>query len=490
MNEPARRLSVVVLILFLALMAAASWIQVVNEETLSQDPRNVRTLYREYGNFRGPLVVDGESVVWSAPSDDSFNYQRTYADGPLYASATGFYSIVYGRSGLEQTENELLNGSADALFWTRLGNLFSGEQQQGASVELTLKSSLQQVAAEELGDEVGAVVALDPQTGAILAMVTSPTYDPADLAGHDSSVVNQNYQSLLAQENGPLINRAIAGDTYPPGSTFKLIDAAAALEAGYTPETELYAPDELALPDTSKTIGNYGGESCGDGQSTTLADALRTSCNTAFADLGMGLGWSVIERKAEEFGFTDKIDIPLSVTASRLPSDPDDAQTAMSAIGQYDVRSTPLQMAMVAAAIANDGTLMTPYLVDTVRAPDLKVIDVTEPEVYKEPMTTEDANTLTDMMVDVVESGTGTAARISGVEVAGKTGTAETGVEGAAPHAWFVSFAPADDPVIAVAVVVENGGSLGSEATGGKVAAPIAKAVMEEAIRLDEEGDL
>ena len=489
MNEPARRVSVVVLILFLALMAAASWIQVINEETLSQDPRNVRTLYREYGNFRGPLVVDGESVVWSAPSNDSFNYQRTYADGSLYAAATGFYSIVYGRSGLEQTENELLNGSADSLFWTRLGNLFSGEQQQGASVELTLSSALQQVAAEQLGDQRGAVVALQPQTGEILAMVTSPTYDPALLAGHDSSVVNENYQALLGQDDGPLINRAIAGDTYPPGSTFKLIDAAAALEAGYSPDTELYAPTELDLPESSNTIGNYGGEACSADDAITLEDALRISCNTAFADLGMTLQWEVIERKAEAFGWTQKIEIPLSVTASRLPGDPDEAQTAMSAIGQYDVRSTPLQMAMVAAAIANDGTLMTPYLVDSVRASDLQVIDVTEPEVFSTPMTRTDANTLTDMMVTVVNDGTGRAARIDGVDVAGKTGTAETG-QGTPPHAWFVSFAPADDPVVAVAVVVENGGSVGSEATGGQVAAPIAKAVMREAIRLDQEGDL
>ena len=489
MNEPARRVSVVVLILFLALMAAASWIQVINEDTLSQDPRNVRTLYREYGNFRGPLVVDGESVVWSAPSNDSFNYQRTYADGSLYAAATGFFSIVYGRSGLEQTENALLNGSADALFWTRLGNLFSGEQQQGASVELTLKASLQQVASEQLGDQRGAVVALDPSTGGILAMVTSPTYDPALLAGHETSEVNSNYQALLDQEDGPLINRAIAGDTYPPGSTFKLIDAAAALEAGYTPDSELYAPQELDLPESSRTLGNYGGETCGENDTTTLADALRTSCNTAFADLGMDLQWSVIERKAEEFGWTDKIDVPLPVTASRLPEDPTDAETAMSAIGQFDVRATPLQMAMVAAAIANDGELMTPYLVDTVRAPDLKVIDVTEPETYSNPMTSTDANTLTDMMVGVVDAGTGTAAQISGVDVAGKTGTAETGQD-TPPHTWFVGFAPADDPVVAVAVIVENGGDIGSEATGGRVAAPIAKAVMQEAMTLAEDGDL
>lgn len=489
MNEPVRRLSIVVLTLVLMLMMSASFIQVINASDLNQDPRNVRTLYRQYGNFRGPFVVDGESIVWSAPVDDPYNYQRTYADGALYAPATGFYSIVYGRTALEQTENELLNGTADSLFWTRLGNLFAGEQQQGASIELTLKASMQRVATEQLGDQRGAVVALDPRTGQILAMVTSPSYDPAMLAGHDTAEVNANYQELLNREDGPLINRAIAGDTYPPGSTFKLIDAAAALEAGYDADTELYAPQELELPGTSSTIGNYGGATCSSTDYMTLADALRISCNTAFADLGMDLQWSVVQRKAEDFGWTDGITVPLTVTKSRLPENPNESQTAMSALGQYDVRATPLQMAMVAAGIANDGVLMKPYLVDTVRASDLTVVDVTSPEIYKEAMTRSDANTLTEMMVGVVDSGTGTAARINGVEVAGKTGTAETGQD-TSPHAWFVSFAPADDPVVALAVIVENGGSVGDEATGGAVAAPIAKAVMEEAIRLEQEGDL
>lgn len=489
MNEPVRRVSVIILLLVLTLMAAASWIQVLNAGDLNQDPRNVRTLYREYGNFRGPFVVEGESVVWSEPVDDPYNYQRTYANGSLYAAATGFYSVVYGRTALEQTENELLNGTADSLFWTRLGNLFSGEQQQGASIELTLRHSLQQVATEQLGDQRGAVVALDPETGEVLAMVTSPTYDPALLASHDTAAVNEAYQDLLARDDSPLVNRAIAGDTYPPGSTFKLIDTAAALEAGYDADTEVYAPQELELPNTSNTIGNYGGEACSADDQMTLADALRISCNTAFADLGMDLQWGPIERKAEDFGWTESIDIPLSVTASRLPEDPDDAQTAMSALGQFDVRATPLQMAMVGAGIANDGVVMKPYLVDTVRASDLTVVDVTEPEVYSEAMTRADANELTDMMVGVVDGGTGTAAQIGGVEVAGKTGTAETGQD-TAPHAWFVSFAPADDPEIAVAVIVENGGSVGDEATGGAVAAPIARAVMQEGLRLAQEGDL
>lgn len=489
MNEPARRLSVIVLLLFLALLGSASWIQVVGAEDLNQDPRNVRTLYREFGNFRGPIVVDGESVVYSSPVDDPYNYQRSYTDGPLFASATGFFSIVYGRTGLEQTENQLLNGSADSLFWTRLGNLFAGEQQQGASVETTLSGSLQRVAAEALGDRTGAVVAMDPETGKVLAMVTSPTYDPAALAGHDTSEVNENYANLLADPRGPLVNRAIAGDTYPPGSTFKLVVSAAALESGFSPETELYAPQELELPNTSTTIGNYGDVACDPDDRMSLADALRTSCNTAFADLGMSLGWGVLERKAHDFGWDEELDIPLAVTASRLPDSPDAAQTAMSAIGQYDVRATPLQMAMVAAAIGNDGTLMRPYLVDTVRAPDLKVLSTTEPEVLRESMTRTDAADLTDMMVSVVADGTGAGARIDGVEVAGKTGTAETGRD-TAPHTWFVSFAPAQDPVVALAVIVEEGGDGDRGATGGTVAAPIAKAVMQEALRLDAEGDL
>lgn len=484
MNEPVRRLSVVILIMFLGLMGAASYIQVLTANSLNADGRNVRTLYREFGTFRGPFVVDGKAVVTSESVDDSFNYQRTYKDGPLWAAATGYYSIAYGRSGLEQTENSLLNGTDDALFWNRLGDLFAGREQEGASVSMTLDATLQQVATDQLGDQRGAVVAIDPSTGKILAMVTSPTYDPALLAGHNSKEVNENYQELLSDPSGPLVNRAIAGDTYPPGSVFKLVVSAAALESGYEPDTELYAPQELDLPGTSATMTNYADEKCASGDTTTLSDALRTSCNTGFANLGMSLGWSVIERKAKEFGWTEQIDIPLRAAASGLSVDPNASQTAMSAIGQFEVKSTPLQMAMVAAAIANRGTLMNPYLVDTVRAPDLRVVQKTEPSEYGQPMTRADAAKLTKMMVSVVDDGTGKAARIEGVDVAGKTGTAETGND-TPPHSWFVGFAPAGNPTIAVAVLVENGGDRGAsgkEATGGIVAAPIAKAIMQAAL--------
>ncbi len=481
MNEPIRRLSVVTLLLFLTLMASASWVQFASAGKLGDDPRNVRTLYRQFGSFRGPIIVDGQSIVRSVPVDDPFNYQRTYTDGPLYAPVTGYYSIGPGRAGLEAAENSLLDGSADALFWTRLGDLFAGQEQEGASVELTLDASVQRAAYDALGDNQGAVVALDPRTGAILAMVSKPTYDPATLAVHSSSEANRIYSSLVADQTDPLINRAIGGDTYPPGSTFKLIVAAAALDSGYTPETLVYAPQELKLPGTTATIKNYGGERCGSSDNIPLIDALRVSCNTAFADLAMRLGWGVIERTAAKFGWDQSLEIPLKVTPSRLPDNPNDPQIAQSGIGQFDVRATPLQMAMVAAAIANDGVLMKPYLVSTVRDSDLRVIEHTSPEELSSSLSRETAGALNAMMQAVVTDGTGRNAQIKGMAVAGKTGTAETGTD-AAPHTWFVAFAPANDPVVAVAVLVENGGDLGNEATGGKVAAPIAKAVIQAAI--------
>ncbi len=479
MNDPIRRLSVVALVLFMALMGTATWIQMLNASALNEDPRNVRTLYREFGTYRGPIVVDGVSVASSTEVDDSYGFQRSYSLGPVYAPVTGFYSIVYGRTGLEQAENTLLNGTSDALFWSRLGDLFAGEEQQGASVETTIDADIQQAAYDALGDYTGAVVALDPSTGAILAMVSTPSYDPNVLASHNTSEVNEAYTSLIGDENEPMLNRAIA-QSYPPGSVFKLVVAAAALEEGYTAETAIPAPDVLELPNTSATISNYAGSSCATDSegNTTLADAIRVSCNTAFADLGMTLGWDSIQEMADSLGFEQSIDVPLTSAASQLPDDPNEPQTAQSSIGQFDVRSTPLQMAMVAAAIANDGVLMTPYLVDSIRSNDLQVIDTTEPSVFSEPFGSDTASALTDMMVSVVENGTGRNAQISGVDVAAKTGTAETGTDDP-PYTWFVAFAPADDPQVAIAVLVEDGGV---GATGGSVAAPIGKAVLQAAL--------
>jgi peptidoglycan glycosyltransferase len=268
-------------------------------------------------------------------------------------------------------------------------------------------------------------------------------------------------------------------ERYAPGSTFKLVTAAAALESGqYTPDTTLPAPRELDLPQTTSTIGNFGGGGCG-ADPITLADALRVSCNTAFAQLGLNVGAGALQAQAEKFGFNDPGQtIPMVVVKSVFPDDLNAPETAQSAIGQRDVQATPMQMAMVSAAIANGGRLMTPYVVDAVRSADLTTVTTTKPTLYSTAVSPATAAALTQMMVGVVQSGSGTAAQIPGVQVAGKTGTAQTTAD-QAPHAWFTAFAPADNPRVAVAVLVEHGGSSGNEATGGRVAAPIAKAVME-----------
>lgn len=483
MNTALRRLATVVVVMFLALLAGTTWVQFGQASALNNDPRNVRTLYREYGKPRGPIIVAGQPVAQSTPVDDPFGYQRSYSQPELYSTVTGFYSVVNGGSQLERSMNDVLTGQADSLFWTRIQDLITGAQPQGSSIELTIDPAAQQAALDALGDQRGAVVAVEPSTGKILAMVSTPGFDPNALATHDTTAANAAYQQLLAADGDPLINKTTS-ENYPPGSTFKLVTAAAALESGsYTPESVLSAPDLYTLPGTRTTLPNFGGESCGANQQTTLADALRISCNTAFASLGVDLGDDAIREQAEKFGF-DQTDltVPMRVAASRYPEDPNEAQTALSAIGQESVRATPIQMAMVASAIANGGTLMTPYLVQTVRTANLDVVSEADPTELSQSVSAGTAQQLTDMMVGVVQSGSGTSAQIPGVTVAGKTGTAQTGVEGDAPHAWFTGFAPADDPQVAVAVIVEHGGSVGSEATGGRVAAPIAKAVMEAVI--------
>ncbi|CAM5786785.1 peptidoglycan D,D-transpeptidase FtsI family protein [Cellulomonas persica] len=478
MNTPLRRVATVMLVMFLALMGSATWVQYVQAPDLNADSRNVRTLYREYGNARGPIVVAGEAIAQSVKVDDPFGYQRQYTDGELYSAVTGFYSIVNGSSQLEHAANDQLTGRSDQLFFSRLRDIITGRKPEGAAVETTLLAAAQRAAREGLGDQHGAVVAIEPSTGRILAMVSTPGFDPNALATHDSAAASAVYAELAAADGNPLRSNATL-ETYPPGSTFKLVTAAAALESGeYDASTTLPAPVTLDLPQTTATIGNFGGGGCGSNP-ITLADALRVSCNTAFAQLGMDVGDDALREQAERFGFDDaSLTIPMRVVASRFPQDPNAPQTAQSAIGQFDVAATPLQMAMVSAAIANDGKLMRPYVVDRVRAANLSVVSQTEPEQLSTAVSPGTAAQLTDMMVGVVESGSGTAAKISGVQVAGKTGTAQTSSE-AAPHAWFTAFAPADDPQVAVAVLVEHGGSAGSEATGGRVAAPIARAVIQ-----------
>jgi peptidoglycan glycosyltransferase len=342
---------------------------------------------------------------------------------------------------------------------------------------LTLNRAAQQAAYDGLAGKVGAVVALDPRTGAVLAEASSPSYDPTALSSHDPARIRSTYTKLMADPRNPLLNRAVQS-TYPPGSTFKVITAAAALAAGLSPTTEIPSPTVLKLPGTTANLNNFGGERCGNGTTDTLADALRISCNTAFGQLGMTLGAAKVGKQAQAFGFGDSsLQLPQPVASSVYPARLNKPQEAQSAIGQYDVRVTPLQMAMVAAGVANNGVVMRPYLVKELQAPDLSRLDLASPSVYSQAVSSTVAQQLTAMMEGVVSNGTGTRAQIPGVRVAGKTGTAQHAV-GQPPHAWFIGFAPAQNPQVAVAVLVENGGSLGSDATGGAVAAPIAQAVM------------
>jgi peptidoglycan glycosyltransferase len=482
-NTTTRRLAGIVMVMFLALLVSTTWIQYFRADSLNDDPRNARSLYAQFGTNRGPIVVGDEAIASSVPVDDEWNYQREYAHGRLYAPLTGFYSLVSGTSAIEQAENDFLAGSADALWVDRLQNLLTGTDAQGSSVELTIDPEAQQAAWDALGDQRGAVVALEPSTGRILALVSKPTFDPNDLATHDTGAAQQAYLDLVNDDDrDPLESRATT-TIYPPGSTFKLVTTAAALESGdYTPESVIPAPSSYTLTGTQTSVGNFAGTSCASSGEMTLADALRISCNTAYLDLAGDLGAEAMNDQAEKFGFGSGFTIPFSTSASQYDPDPEAMSTdkvELSGIGQGSVLATPLQVAMVSAAIANDGEVMEPYSVERVRDPELEVVSETRPSSLGEAVSGDTASALTDMMVSVVEDGSGTQAAISGTTVAGKTGTAQHGDNSDPPHVWFTGFAPADDPQVAVAVVVEQGGDLGGEATGGRVSAPIAKAVME-----------
>ena len=483
MNRPLRRLSLVVAFLFFALFASTTWIQFIRAGQLNAMPGNSRQLYAEFGRERGAILVDGGGAIASSvPSDDQYERLRTYAAGPLYAPVTGYYSLRYGTSGIERSENDVLAGTADELFYRNLSSLLTGEQPTGASVTLTLEPKVQQAAWDALDGRKGAVVALDPETGAILAMVSSPSYDPNTLATHDGDAEAQAWSSLNADEDDPLVNRA-TGSLYPPGSTFKLVTAAAALESGdYTADTVLDGPQELDLPQTDNTLENDEGTACGPNDQVSLADALKISCNTAFGDLGLDLGADALQEQAEKFGFGQSLSIPTSVATSRYPTGEDVAGPllAYSAIGQGSDVATPLQVAMISAAIANDGVVMKPNLIADVRDSDTSVIEESSPEELGRAVSSDNAQTLQQMMELVVSDGTGTRAQIEGATVGGKTGTAQHG-EGLPPYAWFTSFAEKGDEKVAVAVVIEDGGSTES-AYGGRLSAPVAKTVMEAAL--------
>lgn len=485
MNRPIRTMAIFCLLLFLALMGNATYLQYVNAADLNTHAENRRVTVAAFSRERGAILVGRDPVAESLPSDTRYQFQRTYPQPFKFAHVTGYFSY-FNQTAVERAQNAVLSGDDSRLFVTRLVDLLTNAEPTGGSVELTLNAAAQDAAYEglrALGEGTqGAVVALEPSTGRILAMVSSPTFDPNRLASHDLDEVNRAYADLDGQESEPLLNRAIQ-TTLPPGSTFKLVTAAAAIEeGGLNADSEVAGGSAFQLPDSETTVGNYDGGNCG-GDRITLRQALAISCNVTFLTLANELGAEAMLEQAEAFGFNQTYleDLPLQAR-SRYPDDLDRPQTALTGIGQSEVASTPLQMAMVVAGIANGGSVMRPYLVERVRSPDLDVIDQTQPDELSQAVSSSTADEITDMMVQTVAAGTATSAAIPGIDVAGKTGTAQSSGD-RPPYAWFVSFAPADDPEVAVAVVVESSETSPDEISGGRLGGPIAKAVMEAVVQ-------
>ncbi|MGC3953670.1 MAG: penicillin-binding protein 2 [Propionicimonas sp.] len=468
MNTPIRRVATAAMVMFTALLLNISAGYLLRTYDLNNRPENRRATDARFARDRGPIMVGNAPIAKSEPVKDKYKFQRSYPSGKLYAPVTGYHSYTYGNRGLERSYAEQLIGVDDSQFLDRLVNLMTGASPRGATVETTLSAAAQRAAWDGLDGRKGAVVAIDTKTGAIRALVTSPSYDPNRLASHDLKAAREAWEELNADKSRPMSNRATQ-EIYPPGSTFKLITAAAALESGMQPDTEIDA-SPFKLPGSTVVIrGNCGGSRI------TLTDALEVSCNPAFARLGVELGADALRAQAERFGFGDTFLAEIGSAASRFPEAPDDAQTGMSAIGAFDVAASPLQMAMVAAAIANGGVVMEPYLVERVRAHDLRVISQARPQQHGTAVSATVADSLHDMMVSVVQHGTGRRAQLSGLTIGGKTGTAVT--EGRRPYAWFTAFAEELD--VAVCVFIEDAEIPATDIAGGTLAAPIAKAVIE-----------
>jgi peptidoglycan glycosyltransferase len=474
--------------MFLALLANANYVQAFEAGKLANEPGNSRTFAAKYQYQRGPIITaDGKTIATSRHVGGIYNYQRYYPHGALYAPVTG-YDTLYSTSGIENAEDNYLAGTAPQLQVRNLIDLITGKPKKGATVQLTINSVAQQAAYAALKKTglPSGVVAIQPSTGAVLALASYPSYDPNRLAVLNGTRLNRTYKRLLRNSSQPLVNRAI-GATFPPGSTFKIVTSSAAFTAGkYTPSTSVYAPTNLKLPDTSNQLINYDHLPCGNGTGhVPLIYAFTVSCNTVFGNLGMKLGAAALHQQAGRFGMNDpNLTIPLPVAQSNyvIPpgQPPSPPLTAYSAIGQYSDTVTPLQEAMFSAAIANHGTLMKPYLVSKVTAPDLTPLQTASTSVLSQAVSSGVASKVESMMVDVTHQSYGTAyltaspQAAGGISIAAKTGTAQNGINNTGlDDAVFTCFAPVGNPQIAVGVVVKGGG------LGADKAAPVAVAIIE-----------
>ena len=476
MNVALRRTAYAIFVVFLLLAASVSYVQAVNGPEYRDDPRNPRLVAWRTGRERGPIVTADQVVVAVSQQsrEDAKLFERVYPHGELYAHTVGYTSVLFGSRGLEREHASTLTSDRDSTISGVLNGILGGDTRP-RGLRITIDHGLQMVAEEALDGQKGAVVAIDPATGAVLALVSNPTFDPNSLLGPGAG---ETGQALESDPNEPLRNR-VTDESYSPGSVFKVVTTGSGLDTGLVSPSSLFPdPIELELPGSESTIKNFNGEVCDDGTQVTLEYAFIHSCNTTFAQLGMDLGGNQLATTSNRFGFNQSVPFDLDVLTSFFPDDgsleDNLPATAQSAIGQRDVQSTPFLMALTAAAVANDGTMMAPYLVYDVFTSDGVVESSTVPQAWRRSMSPATATVLADLMEQVVVSGTGSRAAVPGIRIAGKTGTAQ--VTGTAPHAWFIGYGPVEPELgehsIAIAVVVESGGNSGESASGGSVAAP------------------
>lgn len=477
MNRSIRAVAIFSFILVVALIANLTYIQAFQQKSLAQNPLNSRQFLEAKTKERGSIIAGDQVLAKSVKDSDDF-YDREYPYmSAKYGSVIGYLSDQYGASGIESSQNSILTGEDDSLFATRTWDMLTGKESGGANVELTLDPQVQEVAYDQLANKgySGSVVALRPTTGEVLAMASTPSADPAQIVGPPAEQAKENFENYASDESAPLLNRSTQ-QIQPPGSTFKVITTATALEEGDTPETSVTAAPQITLPDTATTLENYGGAACGGGGTTTLREAFKRSCNTAFVDISTRHGADKFKKVSEAFGIGSEDDyLGLPVEPSRLGEIPDGAALGQSSIGQRDVALTPLQNAVIAATVANGGVRMKPYLVSKITGRDLSTLRTTKPQKATRAVPQKTADTLKDLMVEAEKWAGGDSS------IASKTGTAEHGEDSrnSNPHAWYIAFSTTAD--VAVAVLVENGGDRGQAATGGSVAGPIGRAVIHAA---------
>jgi peptidoglycan glycosyltransferase len=505
MERRIRRLGITLVVLFAIVFGQLAYVQVFAADDIKNHPANFsRQLIAEFNVQRGKiLTTDGLVLAESVPGDPNsrYRYERRYPQGDLYGYITGYYSRIYGRSALEQSMNPYLSGEAPELAISTFGDLFLGRPKRGANVLTTIDSDLQEAARDAMGGNEGAVVAIEPRTGDVLALYATPGFDPNALSNGTDQEIRDAWTSLNADPDEPLLSLANQ-ELFLPGSSFKIITASAALENGFGPDSVWPNPHRLTLPLTNEQLQNFGDEHCNGGSSTiTLAEAFEESCNVTFAEIGLELGPERMAEQARKYGLCatnppeqttceeQLIRFELAFQNGRFPEpayfEQNDPLLAFSAIGLDNDLVNPLSMALTASAVANRGRMMEPRIVTQVRDAQGRVAREFAASEFGVPLSEASAAALTQMMINVVNEGTGFRAQIPGIQVAGKTGTATNG-DGRPPNAWFTAFAPAGGPTlprIAVSVIVLDGGSLGSEATGGQVAAPIARTVIEAYLR-------